>query len=309
MKIFITGGGGYIGSVLLTKLPKEYEIICLDHGRHYSSLRNILGPNVKLIEGDVLNKELLNKNMKNVDAVLHMAGGGGNDVCMGDPARSVMLNVHGTHLLLKAAAENSVERFIFTSSYIAYSTFLKRSMPLTEDMELKPDEFYGALKAASEYEIMDSKTDYVILRLSNVYGYGLGFGHEWGGVIGKFIKSAYENSAIPVYEPGKQKIDVVHVEDVCNAISMIFNRKSIRNQHFNVGSGKATSVETIAQIIAHVFKNKFNKDVKIIKKPAPAGKVWPDRWVSVDKIKKQLGWEPKTKLEDGIADLAAKHSG
>jgi nucleoside-diphosphate-sugar epimerase len=306
MKIFIAGGGGYIGSALLVSFPKDWEIVCLDHGRYFNSLRSIVGPNVKLIKGDILNRELISRNMKNADIVLHMAGGGGNDICMKDPARSVMVNIQGTHLLLKAAEENSVDRFIFTSSYIAYSTFLKRPMPLTEDMELKPDEFYGALKAASEREIMDSGMDYVILRLSNVYGYGCGLGHEWSGVIGRFIKSAYENATIPVYGSGKQKIDVVHISDACKAISMISNNKSISG-HFNVGGGKATSVEAMSKMVAYAFKNKFNKNIKIMKKEAPPGKVWPDRWMSIAKIGRQIGWEPETKLEDGIADLVAKY--
>ena len=309
MKIFMTGGGGYIGSSLLRSLSEENEIVCIDHGRHYGTLRSLLGKNVKLIEGDIMDRSLVGKNMKGADLVLHLAGGGGNDACMKDPAKAVMANICGTHVLLKAAEANHVDRLVFASSYIAYSTFLKREMPLTEDMELRPDDFYGGLKAASEYEIKDSGIDYVILRLSNVYGYGLGLGHEWGGVVGRFIKSGFETSTIPVYGTGKQRIDVVHIGDVCRAISMIIDNKQSRNECFNIGSGEGTSVEDIATAVQDAFKNKFRKNVRIEKKPAPPGKIWPDRWVSVSKIGRQLGWKPEVRLEAGISDLAMKYKG
>jgi len=283
--------------------------VCLDHGRHYSTLRPLVGNSVKLIEGDILDKELIARNTKGADVILHLAGGGGNEACMKDPAKAVMTNIVGTHTLLKAAQASHVDRFIFASSYIAYSTFLKREMPLTEDMELRPDDFYGALKAASEREIMDSGTDYVILRISNVYGYGLGLGHEWNGVTGRFIKSGFESSTIPVYGSGKQKIDVVHIEDLCRAISMIINSRHVRNECFNIGSGKGTPVEDIARTVQDTFKNKFRKSVIIERKQAPPGKIWPDRWVSVSKIGRQLGWKPEMNLESGISGLIAKYKG
>ena len=309
MKIFMTGGGGYIGSSLLKVLSMEHDIVCLDHGRHYDTLRKLLGKNVKLIEGDILDKELVSSNMKGADVVLHLAGGGGNEACIKDPARSVMTNIHGTHVLLKAAQANQVDRFIFASSYIAYSTFLKRRMPLTEDMELMPDDFYGSLKAASEHEIADSGMNYVILRLSNVYGYGLGLGYEWNGVVGRFIQSASESSTIPVYGSGKQRIDMVHIDDACRAISTIVNNNRVRKDRFNIGSGEGILVEDIAKAVQNAFKNTYGKKVMIERKIAPPGKMWPDRWVSISNIGKSLGWKPEVRLEEGVAELVKKYKG
>lgn len=310
MKILVTGGGGFIGSTLLVRLAHEYKIICLDHGRKYPQHQALLRDNVRLVKGDITDINLMDELMQDVDIVIHLAGGGGNTACMRNPANAVMTHIYGTHLLLQKAEEYNAKRFIFASTQSVYSTFKKREMPLNEDRMLEPDDLYGALKAAAEYKIQDSMVGYVILRFANVYGYGSGlFGAEAGGAIGNFIKAAYEGSDITIFGTGEQKIDYVHISDVCRCIEMILENSSIKNEIFNVGSGELHSIEEIAKIVADVGEKMYKHNVNIKKVPAPQGKIWPDRLMSIEKIKQQLKWIPSISLREGISEMIKKYEG
>lgn len=306
MKILVTGGGGYIGSSLILELSKSHEIISLDHGRHYSELSRLADSGVVLKKGDILDTRILDDCMKGADAVIHLAGGGGNEACITDPARSVQTNILGTSLLLRQAIKSSVDRFVFLSSYFAYSSHLERKSPLTEDMDLMPDDLYGSLKASAEQIIRDSPIDHVILRLSNVYGYGTGLAQEHGGVVNHFVRAGFERSENCIFGTGKQMIDAVHISDVCRAISMVIDKETLRDTCLNIGSGKGTAIEDIAKTNARLFKKLLDKDIRITRKPSPEGRVFPSRWLSISKIRKHAGWSPGVTLESGIEELIMK---
>lgn len=311
LKLLVTGGGGFIGSALLVSLSHANEILCLDHGRKYPQLQTRMQDNVRLVKGDITNIDLIDELMQDVDVVVHLAGGGGNTACTRNPANAVMTYIYGTHLLLQKAKEYNVKRFIFASTQSVYSTFKKREKPLREDLELVPDDLYGALKAAAEYEIRDSMVDYVILRFANVYGYGSGlFGAaELGGAIGNFIKAAYEGSDITIFGTGEQKIDYVHISDVCRGIEMVLENTSINNEIFNIGSGHLHSIEEIAKIVAGVGEEMYKRNVNIKKVAAPQGKIWPDRLMPIEKLKQQLNWCPSISLKKGISEMIEKYEG
>lgn len=305
MRILITGGGGYLGSGLLVGLSHKHKIICLDHGRRYPLLKTIIKDNVRLIEGDITNITLLNRIMKKgVDVVIHLAGCVGNDSCMAAPSNAVMANVYGTHLLLRSSLKNHVKHFIFASTQSVYSTFKARGTLLSEEMKLEPDDLYGALKAVAEYEIHDSQLNHNILRFANIYGYIEGIkGIQKGGAIEKFIKASFEGSDITVFGTGKQKIDYVHINDVSRCIEMLLENSSLKNEIFNVGSGELHSIEEIAKTVSNYSEELYNHKVDINKKPAPKDKVWPDRLMSIKKIKHKLKWRPTVSIKEGIYEM------
>ena len=310
MKLLVTGGGGFIGSALVSSLPPEHEIICIDHGRFFPKFKGMIGENVRLVKGEVSDSSLVEQLMPGVDVVIHLVGGGGNTRCMADPSQAVMTHVYGTHLLLRNALRQGVVRFIFASTISVYTTFKEREMPLTEGMELQPDDLYGALKAAAEQEIRDSGVNYVILRLANVYGYGSGLhGIQPGGAINNFVRAAGDGSDITIFGTGKQQIDYVHVDDVCRGIETILEDLTVKNEVFNVGSNELCSIEKIAQIVSEVSKKIFSSEVSVRKEVAPEGKVWTDRLMSVEKIRQQLGWMPRVTLREGIYEMMSKYRG
>ena len=306
MKIFVTGGGGFIGSSLILSLQKDHEIVCFGHGGNYSQLKQLCGKNVKLVDGEITDRKLLNKEMKGIDAVVHLAGPAGNKACIKDPAKATMAHAIGTHAVLQEAISNNVDKFLFASTQSAYTTYKKRKIPFTEDMSLEPDDFYATLKTMAEYEIQGSKINYGILRFANVYGYGSGlFMTKVGGAIGNFIKATFDGSEITMYGEGSQGIDYVHVNDVCNAVEMILD-KNVKREIFNIGSGNLITIGQLAEKVSKLAKSVLNNSVTIKKLPAPEGSIWPDRLMSIKNVNEKVGWKPSTSLDEGIKEMLIK---
>ena len=118
MKLLITGAGGFIGSVLLNRLPKDYEIVCLGHSTNYSKLREFIGNNVKLVEGEIFDEQLVNELMNGVDVVIHLVGIGGTPICLKDPIDAVLR--YGTlYWTVLPGIENTVNRFFVESKLIS----------------------------------------------------------------------------------------------------------------------------------------------------------------------------------------------
>lgn len=310
MKIFVTGGGGFIGSNLISAMQDEHEIICFGHSTYYQELQKLFNKNVNIVIGEITDNKSVGKEMKGADVVVHFAGPAGNNVCMKDPAKATLSHALGTHVILREVINNGVGMFLFASTQSVYTTYKKRPIPFTEDMKLEPDDLYGALKTMAEHEIRDSGVNYTILRFANVYGYGNGlFVSKTGGAIGNFIKAAIGGSGITIYGTGGQGIDYVHINDVSSAVKEVIEKNSIRNEIFNVGSGYLITIEQLAQRIVELAEKKFGSGAKIKKVPAPEGSIWPDRLMSIKKINEEVGWEPRISIDDGVSEILEKSSG
>ncbi len=300
MRILIAGGGGYLGSALVKHFAGVHECICFGHGRRFDELRRSVSDEVEYIEGDLTDTDQVREIVGRADAVIHVAGSGGEADCLADPTRSVLTHVQGTHLLMHEAHRQHLSKFIFTSTIAVYGTYQARPMPLTEDMDLRPDEFYGALKAAAERELIDAGR-FQILRLANVYGYGSGLFSLASGVAGKFVELIGQGKPLTVFGEGAQLIDYVHIDDVCRAYELALSAPA-RNFIFNVGGGKPISVLDLAQTSARLAEE-IGQRAEIKYAPPPADKVWPDRCLSISKIERELGWRPSVGIEDGLREM------
>lgn len=300
LNILITGGGGFIGSYLVQHLSKDHKLIVLDHGKRYGTIRKKIKKNVEFVKGDITDEKKLDRIFKkDVQIVIHLAGVLGNNACMSDPINAVLSHVHGSHVLIKKSKEYKIKRFIFASSQAVYSTFKVRKNKLNEKMKLEPDDLYGVVKSIAENDIVESGVNYIILRFANVYGMNDCFNQQ-GGAIMNFIKAVKEKSEISIFGTGKQKIDYIELGDVYNCIKIILDNSKLNKQIFNIGSGELNSIIDIAHIISKIGKKHSGYLTKISKKPAPGGKVWPDRLMSINKVKKSTGWKPKVSLKQGI---------
>lgn len=305
MKVFIAGGGGFIGSALLQHLAREHACLCFGHGTRYAELRGSVGGNVEFVEGDLTDAPLVREVVGGVDAVIHVAGSGGEMPCLSDPVGSVLTHVQGTHLLLREATRRGIETFIFASTIAVYGTHRARPMPLGEDLEPRPDDFYAALKATAERMLIDAGRGQ-ILRLANVYGYGSGLGStRASGVIGRFVEAALRGEPLRIYGDGRQAIDYVHVDDVCAAFGAALERGG-RQFVYNVGGGRPASVRSLAELTVELAEGELKRRPGVVYAEAPPNKVWPDRWLSIEGAEEGLGWRPRVGLRAGIQELLAR---
>jgi nucleoside-diphosphate-sugar epimerase len=240
--------------------------------------------------------------MRGADAVVHAAGTGGEADCLADPTRSLLSHVYGTQLLAREALKSNVERFVFTSTVAVYGTYKSRAMPLTEEMEAMPDEFYGALKATAERALIDSGR-FRILRLSNVYGHGSGLFSLSSGAAGKFVELIAQGKPLRVYGDGSQRIDYAHVDDVCRAYELALDVSEGESFVYNVGGGRPVSIRELAETASKLAEESMGRRAEIEYAPAPTDKLWPDRWLSIEKIERELGWRPKVSIEEGLREM------
>jgi nucleoside-diphosphate-sugar epimerase len=301
MRIVVVGGGGFVGSALVKHLSARHECVCFGHAGHFEELRGKLDAEVEYVEGDVTDAGALREVLRGADAVVHAAGTGGEADCLSDPARSLLSHVYGTQLLAREALKANVARFVFTSTIADYGTYKEREMPLTEEMEERPDEFYGALKATAERALIDSGR-FRILRLSNVYGYGSGLFSLSSGAAGKFVELIAQGKPLRVYGDGSQRIDYAHADDVCRAYELALGaaRESFV---YNVGGGRPVSIRELAETAARLAEELTGRRAEIEYAPAPADKLWPDRWLSIEKIERELGWRPEVSVEEGMREM------
>lgn len=302
MRIVVIGGGGFIGSALLKHLSASHECVCFGHGGRFAELREKIDGAVEYVEGDVSDARTLRGVLRGADAVIYAAGTGGEADCLRDPTRSLLSHVYGAQSVAREAADANVARFVFTSTIAVYGTYHARPMPLTEEMEPRPDEFYGALKASAERALIDSGR-FRILRLSNVYGYGSGLFSLSSGVAGKFVELISRGKPLRVYGDGSQRIDYVHVDDVCRAYELALGAEESKSFVYNVGGGRPVSVKELAETATALAEELTGRRAEIEHAPAPADKLWPDRRLSTEKIGRELGWRPRVSIEEGLREM------
>jgi len=156
--------------------------------------------------------------------------------------------------------------------------------------------------ATAEGELIDSG-QFQILRLANVYGCGSGLFSLSSGVAGKFVELISQGKALRVFGDGAQLIDYVHIDDVCRAYELELLEPTSRNFIFNVGGGQPISIRDLADSVARVAAEETGRVAEIQNAPAPPDKLWPDRWLSISKIERELGWRPAVSIEDGLREM------
>lgn len=287
MKILLTGGLGYIGTSLINKLTKHQLIVCSKSKKNdLQNFNDVIFEFVDITSDDFL--QIVKKHKP--DLVIHLASITGLKNCESNPTKAFETNVHGTFNVIKACELNK-NRLIFFSSREVYGKTL--DVESKENDLLLPTNIYGITKMLGELLIKNSgknnNLDYIILRLTNVYGPG---GNEKGP--NKIIKNAVEDKKIEIFG-GKQSINFIYIDDVINFISTIIDKKDISKEIFNLGSKNNLTVNEFSKLVEQSLdfdiiikhKPKLNVENSIFK---------PD----LKKSEKLLGFTSKTKINDGL---------
>lgn len=284
MRTVVTGAFGYLGLALLRKLPGAVAV------GHPPRATAPIPAGVEVIHGDLaLAAEL------EADALVHLAGRGGEGEARKDPVAAVSTIVGGTARLAASRARKK----LFSSTIAVYGTFRDHGRPYREDDAPRPDDLYGACKRAAEQAwTLGGGTS---LRIANIYGAGCGVDLGINGAVERFARAAATGGDITIYGEGAQRIDYVHVDDVCAAIHAALAADTLPPA-LNIGSGRPVSIRELAEACVRAGEALGQKP-RIVSLPPPEGKVWPDRSLSIDLARSTLGWQPRVALDDGIREL------
>jgi UDP-glucose 4-epimerase len=313
MNVLVTGGAGYIGSALVERLVSEgYGVVSIDNlsrGDYKYLVKYGESPRVKLVVGDICDSRKLEEALREgggVSAVVHLAAVPGIEECQRSPREAVLTNVYGTHNVLEVARKYDVGKVVFASSAAVYGNPIKT--PVGEDHPMSPTNLYGVTKLAGERLLESYYVSYgmgtVILRFGNVYGVGA-YTH-WETVIPKFVRQALSGQALTIYGDGEQSRDFIHVWDAVEAVVLALRgeRGVVAGENFNVGVGKATSVNVIADTVSRVFYAEYGKKVGTANLPPRRGEPYvPNFCYSIAKIGGKLGFKSEWSIERDVKQL------
>jgi UDP-glucose 4-epimerase len=295
MRVFITGGCGFIGTNLVQALNalKTYKVRVFDNEslgrREYLS-----GLETEFVQGDLRKRSVIESALENIDAVVHLAADTRVIDSIANPQHNVDVNVLGSLSLLDAMRARKITRLINASTGGAILGDAKP--PVHEDMAPRPLSPYGASKLAVEGYCSAYSASYGLealsLRFSNVYGPR---SFHKGSVVAAFFKQILEGKELTIYGDGTQLRDFVFVQDICQGI--INGLQSSVTGVIQLGSGQPTSINTLLDLMrTTALPRKFS----VRYEPFRPGEVH-STYSNIDKAKREIDFQPKTSLSDGLA--------
>lgn len=307
MKLFITGGAGFIGSnhirLLLASDP-DVEIVNFDALTYAGNLENLRDiaedPRYRFVRGNITNaSEVLGSLEEGVDAIVNFAAESHVDRSIESAAEFVLTNVAGTQVLLDAARMRKVPRFVHVSTDEVMGS-LDDGGFFTEDSPLAPNSPYAASKAAAEHLVRAAmKThglDVVITRCSNNYG-PYQFPEK---LIPLVIANAMEEKDVPVYGDGLQVRDWIYVDDHCRAVDAVMRRAATGSVYCIGARSERANLEVIRTILDAIGAP-HSLITYVSDRPGH------DRRYAIDpvRVESEVGWSPQVTFEEGIAKTVA----
>lgn len=313
-KILITGGAGFIGSNLCEYfINKGHQVVCLDNFAtgHLHNLESVIKhPNFTLIEGDIRNIEDCQKAVQGVNYVLHQAALGSVPRSLKDPITTNEVNVSGFLNMLVAARDAQVKRFIYAASSSTYGD--SQGLPKVEDVIGKPLSPYAITKYVNElYAEIFSKTygiETIGLRYFNVFGRKQDPNGAYAAVIPLFVKQFMNLESPIINGDGNYSRDFTYIDNVIqmNELAMLTENPEAVNTVYNTAYGDRTTLTQLVQLLKDNLAQ-FNPKiaaVEVLHGPNRAGDI-PHSLASIEKAKKNLGYNPKYSIEQGIKEAVS----
>ena len=291
-RAIVTGGAGFIGSNLVDALiEKGMDVSVIDD---LSAGKKVnVNPKAKLHVVDIKDKSSLEDIFKGGEFVFHAAALPRVQHSIDDPLETHSVNVTGTLNLLDISAKKNVKKFVFFSSSAVYGD--KEGEPMVETDEPKPKSPYALHKYISEEycklfsEVYGLPT--VSLRYFNVYGERQDPEGAYALVIAKFLDLRKKGKKLTITGDGEQTRDFVNVKDVVKANILAARSELVSGEVLNIGSGRAVSVNRIAQLIGGEVEYTDPR-------------FEPRHTLSDSKVAEELlGWKPTVSIEEGIKEL------
>lgn len=302
-KVLVTGGAGYVGAVLVPKLlNKGYHVKVIDL---YIYGENVLdrvkdNTNLKEIRGDIRDKGLLEKELKGMDAVIHLACISNDPSYELNPELGRSINYDAFKQLVDISKESAVKRFIYASSSSVYGVKVVENV--TEDLPLEPLTDYSKYKAMGEEYLLRKRGPgfaVLILRPATVCGYSPRLRLDLS--VNILTNHAINKDKISVFG-GEQKRPNIHIEDLTDLYvkSLEYPDEKIDGKIFNAGYYNM-KVKEIADTVKRVVEKQFNKkDIEIVTTSTDDNRSYH---ISSEKIRRELDFVAGRSVEEAIKDL------
>jgi len=306
-RIFMTGGAGFIGTSLARRLVEDNEIVVLDNLHRDSLTGTDLAehPNLRFVQGDVLDLPLMRELTARATHVVHMAAIAGVDKVLESRVRTMRVNLIGTYNVLEAAQEaGTIERLIDFSTSEVFGTHaykVEETHVTTQGSVGEARWTYAVSKLAGEYLAHSYFDEFELpacsVRPFNVYGPG----QVGSGAIHHFTVRALAGEELVIHGDGSQIRAWCYVDDVVEALLAILEREEAVGQVFNVGNPR--SVVTVFDLASRI-RRLVGSESEIVFRPLHYTDV-EMRIPNVEKAQKLLGWEPQVDLDEGLARTIA----
>ena len=313
MKLLITGGAGFIGSHLAERLTQlGHFVIALDNlstGTSSNIAQLEKNPNFEFIKGSMLDENLMESLMGRVDGCIHLGAALGVQRILEKPYQSLVANIHGSEIAIKAAAEGG-KRFFLASTSELYGK--NPNQPLNEES----DRVLGSPQlirwAYSEAKALDESLaqmfmashclKFVTGRFFNTVGPRQS--GAYGMVLPRFVASAIKNEPLLVYGDGSQSRVFCHVSDAVNAVLKIFFDDKALGHAFNIGGEEEISIKELALRVISVTNSSSSVEYLPYSKAYPEGFEETMRRVpDTAKLRRMSGWKPEYSLDGIINDI------
>ncbi len=302
-RALVTGGAGFIGSHLTDRLLAEgFPVTVLDNLS--TGLRERVPEGATLVEGDVAERDVVDTVFarEHFDVVFHVAGQASIRLSFAEPEVDLKTNVVGTVNVVRGCVESGVQRLVNASSMTIYGQ--PDRVPTPEDVSCVPVSYYGVTKFAAERyvhiaaEQPDVDLDVTSLRMFNVFGPRQSISNPYQGVLAIFIGNVMRGEPITIHGDGMQTRDFVYVDDVVDAWMRVLDLPESYGRALNVGSGRETSVNELAETVLTAF-GESRSTWEIRREGAQFG---DQRRAAGDTQELgRLGWTTATSLEEGLA--------
>lgn len=302
-RILLTGGAGFIGTALAHRLVEHNELVVFDNG-HRNSMKDsglLSHPNIRMIDGDVLDQAAVREAVRGCQLVVHLAAIAGVDTVLRMPVATMKVNILGTYHTLEAAAHvGGVERFIdlSTSEVFGSYAFNVREGDVTSLGAVGEARWtYAVSKLATEHLAHNYHIEYglptVSIRPFNIYGPG----QVGEGAIHRFILQALHGEPVTIHNDGSQIRAWCYIDDIVDGILACLELPDAVGHAFNIGNPRSVvTIYNLARLVISISRSaspirfvEWNKaDVEL-------------RIPNIEKARRLLGFEPAVDLEDGLA--------
>jgi dTDP-glucose 4,6-dehydratase len=301
MKIFVTGGAGFIGSNFINhalNLTKDYSVVNYDKLTYAGNLANLDSvadhPQYTFIKGDICDPASVEAAMAGCQTVIHFAAESHVDRSIYEPAPVIETNVTGTFVLLQIARKLNINKFVHVSTDEVYGDMAPGAFA-DEDSPLQPNSPYSASKASSDLIVRSYVRTFafpaVITRSSNNYG-PFQFPEKF---LPLMITNALDDKPLPIYGDGRQERNWLHVTDHCRAILAVLEQGRI-GEVYNVGGLDVLENLTMARRLLRAA-GKTESLLSYVKDRPGHDRRYA---LTCAKIERELGWRPSIPLEDGL---------